>query len=121
MFAEPPGSYDICEICFWEDDAVQLEYATTLAGGANGITLEQAQLSYLAFAAEARGGTEHTRLPTPGDRRDAEWRPIDRSIDDFADFPAPRHERVPELDERLYYWRPGFWRRNQDRGGRAVP
>ena len=39
MFKEPPNSYDICEICFWEDDALQLEFATTLDGGANTMTL----------------------------------------------------------------------------------
>jgi len=22
VFTEPPGSYDICSICFWEDDPV---------------------------------------------------------------------------------------------------
>ena len=45
-FAEPPGSYDICVICHWEDDALQLEYATSLAGGANSITLADAQSAF---------------------------------------------------------------------------
>lgn len=39
VFDEPPGSYAVCPVCNWEDDALQLEYATTLAGGANAYTL----------------------------------------------------------------------------------
>ena len=26
MFGAPPGSYDICKICFWEDDLSQLRF-----------------------------------------------------------------------------------------------
>jgi len=51
VFQEPPGSYDICPFCFWEDDALQLEFATTLGGGANHPTLEQAQLNFQTLGA----------------------------------------------------------------------
>ena len=113
VFAEPPGSYDICEICFWEDDALQLEFATTLAGGANTMTLEEAQRAFAAIGAKSRSRAPHTRSPGPGDQRDPEWRPIDQSRDDFADWEASVPERAPEMDERLYYWRETFWRRAQ--------
>jgi hypothetical protein len=26
VFSEPPGLYDICPICFWQDDDVQLRW-----------------------------------------------------------------------------------------------
>ncbi|MFF1900798.1 CPCC family cysteine-rich protein [Streptomyces sp. NPDC058206] len=26
---EPPGSYEICSVCFWEDDRVQLRWPKT--------------------------------------------------------------------------------------------
>ena len=26
MLNEPPGSHDICSICFWEDDNIQLRW-----------------------------------------------------------------------------------------------
>ncbi|WP_448262693.1 CPCC family cysteine-rich protein [Microbacterium aurum] len=31
---QPPGSYELCPVCFWEDDAVQLRWPT-YPGGAN--------------------------------------------------------------------------------------
>ena len=34
VFDEPPGSYDICGVCGWEDDLVQLRHPC-LRGGAN--------------------------------------------------------------------------------------
>ncbi|HEY5908286.1 MAG TPA: CPCC family cysteine-rich protein, partial [Vicinamibacteria bacterium] len=34
MFKESPGSHDICKICFWEDDIVQLR-DPHFSGGAN--------------------------------------------------------------------------------------
>jgi hypothetical protein len=41
-FAEPPGSYDICAVGGWESYALQLEFATSVAGGANSVTLATA-------------------------------------------------------------------------------
>lgn len=98
-FRRPPGSYDVCAICEWEDDALQLEFATTLDGGANSPTLEAAQREYLA-----RGAVESIRP------RDPTWRPIDPRRDTFEAWDDPTHRRVPAVDERLYYWRAEFWR-----------
>ena len=39
--------YDICEVCNWENDPVQL-YKPDLAGGANKMSLHQAQKAYKA-------------------------------------------------------------------------
>ena len=41
----PDGSYDICHVCFWEDDPIQLE-DPQCEGGANRVSLEQARLNY---------------------------------------------------------------------------
>ncbi|WP_096212759.1 CPCC family cysteine-rich protein [Streptomyces sp. 2323.1] len=40
-----PGSYEICPVCFWEDDGVQFRWAT-ITGGANKVSLIEAQRSY---------------------------------------------------------------------------
>jgi hypothetical protein len=108
VFAEPPGSYSICPVCFWEDDAQQLEFATTLAGGANSTTLAQAQESFRRFGAWHEKARRHVRAPgdTP---RDPGWRPIDPDRDHFPECSA--EPRAPDDPEALYYWRPSFWMR----------
>ncbi|MCP4412104.1 MAG: hypothetical protein GY808_06000, partial [Gammaproteobacteria bacterium] len=50
VFNEFPGSYDICEICFWEDDVVQL-YLPTLDSGPNKTSLIEGQVNYFQFGA----------------------------------------------------------------------
>jgi hypothetical protein len=112
VFAEPPGSYDICEVCGWEDDALQLEFATSLAGGANSVTLADAQASFLKAAdrlGRKRPGTTMPRV------RDPDWRPIDLTRDRFAEWNDEMPERAPEGEEELYYWRTTFWRRDRAR------
>ena len=44
---EEYGSYDICEVCGWEDDAVQAEHPD-LKGGANRMSLNEARAAYAA-------------------------------------------------------------------------
>ena len=45
VFDESPGSYDICPVCFWEDDIVQLRWPDW-AGGANKPSLLDGQANY---------------------------------------------------------------------------
>lgn len=109
VYHESPGSYEICPVCFWEDDATQLEYATTLAGGANQPTLLETQRNYAELGACESRLLAYVRRPRPDEPRDSEWRPIDPNRDTFEDFDAPDRRRAPEWDERLYYWRPTYW------------
>ena len=110
---EPPGSYDICPICFWEDDALQLEFATTLVGGANGVTLADAQRAFEATGVREGRLLPYVRAPGPTDRRDPTWRPIDPALDSFEDWNAEGRRRAPDDPETLYYWRPTFWHRDR--------
>ena len=70
-----PGSYDICPICFWEDDIVQNENPD-MAGGANSVSLRQAQENYVAFGACSRKDAPHVRPPSDDDIRDPNWAPL---------------------------------------------
>ena len=105
-FAEPPGSYDVCKVCGWEDDALQLEFPTTLDGGANTTTLFDAQAAY--GKALTRLSRKHPGIQPPFER-DPSWRPIDPQRDRFPEWDAQQSERAPHADDRLYYWRETFW------------
>lgn len=108
IFPEPPGSYDICEICFWEDDLVMLRWPAT-GGGANDASLVEAQRNYAEFGAGERGHLVHVRTATEDDAVDPGWRPIDSQRDSFE--PGGVQEAPwPEDATVLYWWRPTFWR-----------
>ncbi|MCB9870136.1 MAG: hydrolase [Planctomycetes bacterium] len=65
-----PGhdSYDICPICFWEDDPVQVS-DPEIPGGANRVSLRQARANFAAFGACERDAIRHVRAPLPDEPR----------------------------------------------------
>ncbi|MCY7395562.1 MAG: hypothetical protein LH468_05290 [Nocardioides sp.] len=67
--AEPPGSFALCPVCFWEDDPVQLRWPD-YSGGANGVSLVEGQRNFLAFEAMAltfRGNVREAKASEPVD------------------------------------------------------
>jgi hypothetical protein len=112
MFDEPPGSYDICSICFWEDDPVQLRHPL-LASGANRVSLVAAQANFSGLGACEPRLIEHCRTPTPDEVREPGWRPADTSVDDFEPdgLSAGSAGTGPRDRTTLYYWRDTYWRR----------
>ncbi len=108
-FDEPPGSYDICEVCFWEDDGSQLRWPQN-AGGANVPSLIEAQRNFANFGACEQRLIRYVRQPTSSDRRDPGWRPIDLAVDDFEESGETSTASHPTDSTTLYWWRPTFWR-----------
>lgn len=106
-----PGSYEICPVCFWEDDGVQFRWPT-MDGGANRVSLVEAQQNYREFGACDEHGRHFARPAATDEPLDPAWRPIDRSRDSFEDWHAA--ERVPWPEDRsvLCWWLPTFWRRD---------
>lgn len=51
------GGYDICPVCFWEDDGWEE------AGGANGISLDEAKANFAKFGAVGEEFKRHVRAP----------------------------------------------------------
>ncbi|PGO25258.1 hypothetical protein CN982_21910 [Bacillus cereus] len=64
---EPPGTFDICSICFWEDDNVQFD-DPDYEGGANEESLRQYQKVFLI--------KNVNRKLTDNNERDPNWRPL---------------------------------------------
>lgn len=60
------GAFEICPVCFWEDDGQDEHDATEVRGGPNGdMSLAQGRLNYRSFGASSRKGVPHVRLPHP--------------------------------------------------------
>ena len=92
VFSEPPGSYEICLICRWEDDPVQLS-DPRLSGGANAGSLWECQQGILQSHPPEQARFEHyARAPS--------WRPL-RPNDLAVQFD-------PRAETFKYYWEAGM-------------
>jgi len=68
----PPGTYNICPICFWEDDGVQLD-DPFYKGGANHVSLIEAQKNFVEFGACEREMLKYVRKSSENDEKDKDW------------------------------------------------
>ena len=59
---EPEGGYEICPVCFWEDDAVQ-NNDPEFTGGANKVCLREAQENFEEFGACTESAIPFVREP----------------------------------------------------------
>jgi len=57
-----PGSYEICPVCWWEDDLVQYKDPSR-EGGANRVSLNQARRNFREFGASEREFIDQARPP----------------------------------------------------------
>ena len=71
---DPPGTYDICDICFWEDDGVQYRNPY-YEGGANKVSLKQAQQNFIKFGAD-EGSIKFVRNQIKKDIKHPNWKPL---------------------------------------------
>ncbi|MBC9246834.1 hydrolase [Paracoccus sp. 11-3] len=58
----PPGSFEICPVCGWEDDIAQFNNPDR-AGGANLVSLNQARLNFIIFHASDERWIGRVRPP----------------------------------------------------------
>lgn len=72
--------WDICPVCFWEDDVV-LENGEDPTSPANdGLSVSQAQANFLLFGACSKEHMNVVRGPLPEEARAPSWRPLESAI-----------------------------------------
>lgn len=98
-----PGSYEICPICFWEDDQIQI-LDPWYEGGANRPCLSQAQENFAKLGACESSAIPHVRKPLATDHRDPQWRPVRESDRSFVKLPRDMEGADWHILERWYYW-----------------
>ena len=102
-FSESPGSYQICHVCFWEDDPVQI-LDPWFSGGANRPSLVDAQQNYRIHGAMESRFVGNVRGIQANDQRDPEWRLVEAA--DRASVRVPRDLTEAEAGNLnvWYYW-----------------
>jgi len=78
---EQQGAHEGCEMCLWEDDPYQSEHPE-YTGGANGVSLADAQENFQRFGACTEKESLH-RYPSLEERikqfeKDLDWKPFRR-------------------------------------------
>ena len=65
LFSEP-GSYETCNVCFWEDDPAQA-VNPDLYPGSNGVSLKEARKNFKIYGAITEYCKKFVRPPKPED------------------------------------------------------
>lgn len=112
----PDGSYTICQVCYWEDDPLQRKNPDHI-GGANCISLKQAQKNFLDFGACERDMLKYVRRPSPDEQRDEDWRPFEQAVKEQHATINLENITSPDELQQLFQDRlrfPNFYGRNWD-------
>ena len=103
-FSGFPGSYELCGVCFWEDDGAQL-LDPAHAGGANALSLMDSQANYARIGACEECFVDNVRPPTAVEVRDPDWRPARASDLEGARTPRDLTRAEYQRIETWYYWK----------------
>ena len=68
---EPPGSWEICPVCFWEDVPIDAGWID------NQVALRQAQRTFIRIGASDEDWLDYVRSPTPSEARLPNWQFLD--------------------------------------------
>lgn len=73
--------WDICPICFWEDDVLLKDDNDRSSPANRGMSLAEAQANFMILRASSKDRVPKVRAPGPGDERDPKWKPLSKAFD----------------------------------------
>lgn len=109
VFDGSVGSYEICPVCFWEDDLIQTRWPN-YTGGANQLSLIECQRNFQTFGAKQARVLQNVRPATEDEPVDEGWYPLGPLALDCFEPIGDHPEPWPQDRTTLYWWRPTFWR-----------
>src|SRR5262245_51386512 len=78
---ENPADWDICPICFWEDDVFYTPGEDRTSSANRGMAISEAQANFILYGAVDLKCKDHVRQPTALDQKGANWKLIPRALD----------------------------------------
>ena len=71
--------WDICPICFWEDDVFVSQHDES--SPANKMSVSVAQANFIRLGAISQEVLPHVRKPCLEDQRDLAWKPLQKTLE----------------------------------------
>ena len=102
-FRASPGSYEICKVCSWEDDPVQL-LDSGFVGGANKSSLLECQRDFVAAGVGESCSEKSVRPPIKNESQDSRWRRATAEDLLKAKSPVDLSQEERSSIESWYYW-----------------
>ena len=72
--------WDICPVCFWEDDTYVHENKDESSPANGGLRVSEAQANYVVFGCCSRDCLPHVRSPSLDETLDPEWHPLPSAV-----------------------------------------
>lgn len=101
------ANYEICPICYWEDDHVQ-SADPWFRGGANKNSLFESQKNFKTYRAVEERFISHVRSFTSNDIKDPDWRELSEDDKEYSTTPV-KIEEVWGTPNQISY---NYWERN---------
>ena len=104
LVLEEKFCWNICPICYWEDDPLQIA-DPWYEGGAKLPNLKKSQENFRSFGVMEQRFAKYVRPPTSDDLMDPAWRPVESADKQFATTPREIEQRRDNGEEVPYeYW-----------------
>lgn len=79
MTLDSRHDWDICPVCFWEDD-VSLRNGDSRSSANRGLYISEAQANFMIFESCSKTDLRHVRKPRIDEVKDPLWKPLEEAV-----------------------------------------